>query len=452
MDAVDASAAAPAVRIGIPQSEPVALIEFFDVSLAPLDESRLWGFYLDFPKTGTIVEAAAVGIWGWVIGRNSPAVAIEILDEGRVIRRVPIDTVREDVAKVYPAAPKSSLSGFGTILRMRADSERDLDVRAVLKDHARVPLAKLRLRTQWRPDAAGVTPLVSVIIPCHRQAHYLAEAIESVLVQSYPHVEILVVDDGSPDNTRETAARYPGVRCVRQPNRGVSEARNLGIRRSNGSFLIFLDADDRLRPDAIEIGLDGFRRHPEVAFVSGRLRFISADGSTLYEKQGHTVDAGHYAAMLRRNYISAPCGAMCRRDVFEVVDGFNPSLSVCADYDFYLRVLRHFPAWSHDLEVGEYRRHGLGLSARSGQMLREALTVLRSQRRYVRGDPALVRAYRTGIRFWKSVAADLLAQEIRTAWQDGRGGDLLRSALHLGRCGRFALAPLARHRQAWTHA
>lgn len=430
----------------------MALIEFFDVSLAPLDESRLWGFYLDFPKTGTTVEAAAVAIWGWVIGRTSPAVAVEILDERRVIRRVPIDTVREDVARVYPAAPKSSVSGFGTTLRMQAGVERDLQVQAVLKDHTRVPLAALRLRTRWRPDEAGDTPLVSVIIPCYHQAHYLAEAIESVLVQTYPHVETLVIDDGSPDNTAEIAARYPGVRCVAQPNRGVSEARNLGIRRSNGTFLIFLDADDRLRPDAIETGLECFRRHPEVAFVSGRLRFISADGHTLYERQGHTVERDHYAAMLRRNYISAPCGAMCRRDVFESVEGFNPSLSVCADYDFYLRVLRQFPAWSHDLEVAEYRRHGLGLSNRSGRMLREALTVLRTHRRYAKGNPTLARAYRSGIRFWKSIAADLLAQEIRTAWQDGRSSDALRGVLHLGRCGWFALAPLARHRQAWTHA
>jgi glycosyltransferase involved in cell wall biosynthesis len=430
----------------------VALIEFFDVSPAPLDERRLWGFYLDFPRTGTTAEAAAVVIRGWVIGRSSPAVAVEILDDGRVIRRVPVDTVREDVARVYPTAPGSSVSGFGTTLRMRAGVERDLEVQAVLEDRARVPLSTLRLRTRWRPDESGDSPLVSVVIPCYRQAHYLATAIESVLVQTYPHVEILVIDDGSPDNTAEIAARYPGVRCIGQPNRGVSEARNLGIRSSNGSFLIFLDADDRLRPDAIEIGLDCFRQHPEVAFVSGRFRLISADGSTLYEKQGLAVEGSHYAAMLQQNYIRAPCAAMCRRDVFESVDGFDPSLSICADYDFYLRVLRQFPAWSHDLEVAEYRRHGLGLSTGSGQLLREALTVLRSQRRFVRGDPALSGAYRRGIRFWKSLAADLLAQEVRTAWQDGRSGDALRGVLHLGRCGRFAFAPLARHRPAWIHA
>lgn len=428
----------------------MALIEFFDISLAALDAHRLWGFYLDYPLGGSIAEAAAVVIRGWVIGRRSPAVAIEILDEGRVIRRVPLDVQRDDVAVVYPDAPGAGRSGFSTTLQMRPAGERELRIQAVLKDHTRVPLAELRLRTVWRLD--GQLPLVSVIIPCYRQAHYLAEAIESVIAQTYPHVEVVVIDDGSPDNATEVAARYPGVRCISQPNRGVSEARNLGIRMSNGSFLIFLDADDRLRPEAIEIGLDCFTRHPEVAFVSGRLRFIGADGGTLHERQGHTVDREHYAAMLRRNYISAPCAAICRRGVFESVKGFNPSLSVVADYDFYLRVLRQFPAWADDREVAEYRRHGLGLSTHSGQMLREALTVMRSQRRHLNGDATLTRAYRGGLRFWKTVAADLIAREIRTAWQDGRLADALRGLLDLRRCGWTGVAPLARRQRARTHA
>ena len=429
----------------------MALIEFTDVTLVPPDAERLWGFHLDYPRSGSIAEAAAVEIRGWVIGRGSRAVAVEVLHQGRTIRRVPIDVSREDVARVYPAAPKSDLSGFLTSLRMVPGVERELEIQAVLQDHSRVPLAGLRVRTRWRAGEAGETPLVSVIIPCYRQAHYLAEAIESVIAQTYPHVEILVIDDGSPDNAAEIAGRYPGVRCIRQPNRGVSDARNLGIRRSTGSFLIFLDADDRLRPRAVEIGLDCFARRPEVAFVSGWLRLIAADGSTQYERQGLVVEGDHYAAMLRRNYIPAPCAAMCRRDIFESVNGFHPSLSVVADYDFYLRVLREYPAWSHDAEVAEYRRHGVGMSTRTGQMLREALVVLRSQRPHL-SDPALMGAYRTGIRFWKTVTADLLAQEIRMHWQDGRRGDALRGLLQLGRCGWTGLAPLARRRQEVRHA
>ena len=99
------------------------------------------------------------------------------------------------------------------------------------------------------------TPLVSVVIPCYNQAHFLGEAIESVLKQTYKHFEIVVVDDGSTDNTSEVARRYSGIRCIEQANQGLSAARNTGIRESKGEYLVFLDADDRLRPIALEAGL-----------------------------------------------------------------------------------------------------------------------------------------------------------------------------------------------------
>src|SRR5215217_7762241 len=99
-------------------------------------------------------------------------------------------------------------------------------------------------------DEAKV-PLVTVVIPCYNQAHFLKEAIESVLKQSYAHYEIVVVDDGSTDETSEVASSYEGVRLIRQENRGLAEARNTGIKHSEGDFLVFLDADDRLLPEAL---------------------------------------------------------------------------------------------------------------------------------------------------------------------------------------------------------
>src|SRR5215204_5307150 len=120
-------------------------------------------------------------------------------------------------------------------------------------------------------------PLVSVIIPCYNQAHFLGEAIESVLAQSYPHFEIIVVDDGSTDNTFEVASHYSKVRLIRQENRGVSRARNAGLRESEGSYVVFLDADDRLLPGALDAGLECFEAHPESAFVDGDYRYIGAD-------------------------------------------------------------------------------------------------------------------------------------------------------------------------------
>ncbi len=123
--------------------------------------------------------------------------------------------------------------------------------------------------------------LVSVIIPCYNQAHFLRESIESVLAQSYPHFEIIVVDDGSIDNTSEVAVHYPEVRCIRQNNQGVNAARNTGLRHSRGEYLVFLDADDRLLPGALKASLECFNTYPECAFVFGRFRYIAANGKPL---------------------------------------------------------------------------------------------------------------------------------------------------------------------------
>src|SRR4029450_1113854 len=103
--------------------------------------------------------------------------------------------------------------------------------------------------------AAVPPPKVSVVIPCYRQAHFLTEAIASALRQSYSNLEIIVVDDGSPDNTEEVVRRFPGVRYIRQRNQGLAAARNAGVRASTGDFVIFLDADDRLVPGAVTSGM-----------------------------------------------------------------------------------------------------------------------------------------------------------------------------------------------------
>ncbi|MDQ6733562.1 MAG: glycosyltransferase family 2 protein [Nitrospirota bacterium] len=93
---------------------------------------------------------------------------------------------------------------------------------------------------------------VTVVIPCYQHGHVPGEAIESVLAQTHPYYDVIVVDDGSPDHTAEVASRYPGVRYLRQDNRGVSAAHNAGLRRSRGTYVVFLDANDRLLPHHFE--------------------------------------------------------------------------------------------------------------------------------------------------------------------------------------------------------
>lgn len=108
-----------------------------------------------------------------------------------------------------------------------------------------------------------------MIIPCYNHAQFLAPAIESVPAQTYSNFEIVVADDDSNDNTAEVVKHYPLVRCVYQENAGLSNARNTGLRHSSGEFLVFLDADDRLLPHALEVGVGRIQEHPECAFVSG---------------------------------------------------------------------------------------------------------------------------------------------------------------------------------------
>ena len=127
-------------------------------------------------------------------------------------------------------------------------------------------------------------PLVSVVIPCFNHGRFLPEAIESVLAQTYPWIEILVVDDGSTDNTREVAAQYPHVRYVYQHNQGLSAARNTGIRHSTGDFLVFLDADDLLYPGAIACNVGYMQEQQDAAFVSGAHDVVSVDKKKLGDK------------------------------------------------------------------------------------------------------------------------------------------------------------------------
>jgi glycosyltransferase involved in cell wall biosynthesis len=255
--------------------------------------------------------------------------------------------------------------------------------------------------------------LVSVVIPCFNQAHFLGEAIESVLSQSYSHFEIVVVDDGSTDNTSEVAGRYPGVHCVRQENQGLAGARNSGLYESKGSYLVFLDADDRLLPDALKVGLECLKAHPECAFVSGRYREIAADESHLRGFQPlYHIKKGDYSELLRGNYIGMHATLMYRRSVLESVGGFDTSIEACEDYDLYLRIARNFPIHCHDKVVAEYRQHDSNMSRDSALMLKATLAILRSQRTYIKRHRHYQEAYKIGVRTFQDHYGVLLAWEM----------------------------------------
>ena len=241
-------------------------------------------------------------------------------------------------------------------------------------------------------------PLVSIIIPCYNYGHFLAEAIESVVRQSYPTKEIVVVDDGSTDNTAAIAARYPEARYVHQHNQGLSAARNTGIQQSRGTYLVFLDADDWLLPEALALNVEQLQRHPQAAFVAGTYTRVYDNGK-VPELMNAIIAAQPYQTLLSRgNFIAMIAAVMFNRWALQQAV-YDTSLANCEDYDLYLAITRHHPIVQHNQQLAAYRIHTAAMSAVALPMLHGALKVLGRQRPHLRG-PAEIEAYYRGIHFW----------------------------------------------------
>lgn len=271
-------------------------------------------------------------------------------------------------------------------------------------------------------------PLVSVVIPCYNQARFLGEAIESVLNQTYPNVEIIVVNDGSTDHTSEVALQYSKVRYFEQQNQGLAAARNKGFSESRGSYLVFLDADDRLLPSAIGAGVLCFGAHPECAFVFGHHKRIASDGSPIEKSEPYWNSDDQYLTLLRGNYIGMHATVMYRRNILESVEGFDTSLAACEDYDLFLRVARRFPIYRHGEVVAEYRMHDANMSRDTGMMLQTVLEVLRSQWKYVKVDKRCRSAYKIGMRSWKHYYGKELIKQAFHMMITGHAGQAIKLA------------------------
>jgi glycosyltransferase involved in cell wall biosynthesis len=254
-------------------------------------------------------------------------------------------------------------------------------------------------------------PLVSVVIACYNGERYLQEAIESALTQSHPGVEVIVVDDGSTDSSSEIAQKFP-VRYIRQENRGLTESRNLGIRESRGDYVVFLDADDRLRPEAIETGLRVIAERPECAMTVGDHLFISGEGSHLSASRKACLQSSHYEELLKSNFIEMISSVLFRRSVLVEIGGFDTTLRVAEDYELYLRIARVHPICCHPALTAEYRLHQTNVSRNSELMLRITLQVLRTQGQFVRSDWRRLFAFLAGLRNWRKQYGRQLALEL----------------------------------------
>lgn len=256
-------------------------------------------------------------------------------------------------------------------------------------------------------------PLVSIIIPCYNQAEYLPQAIESALSQTYEQVEVIVVDDGSPDDVAEVARHYPDVKYAHQQNAGLAAARNFGLRECQGDLVIFLDSDDWLLPGAIETGVDAFQTHPESGYVAGLAQWTDTEGSPIDTPPRPEIGEDIFEQLLVNNCRTWILAAMYRVDAVRAVGGFDANVSHLEDWDLNLRIARTAPVHFHDAVVGAYRRHSSTLSGNSRGMLRSVTRMLRRYQRELRGQPMYERACERGVRLHREMFGDRIIEQAR---------------------------------------
>ncbi|HLW08337.1 MAG TPA: glycosyltransferase, partial [Marinilabiliaceae bacterium] len=253
-------------------------------------------------------------------------------------------------------------------------------------------------------------PLVSVIIPCYNHGEYLSEAIESVLNQTYTPIEVIVIDDGSSDNTEKVAKRYPSVKYFYQENKGLSSARNLGIANSTGELLVFLDADDLLLHYAIDYNVAILQKDDSLAFVSGAYQVTTLDHRKLGDKK-EVVNTNHFINLLQSNYIGMHATVMYRRHIFDEFQ-FDTTLKACEDYDVYLKVARKHPVAHHSKMLTSYRMHKSNMSGNNGLMLKYGLEVLSRQEALLSNRDER-KAYKLGLRNFKLFYTKQLYNQLR---------------------------------------
>ncbi len=211
--------------------------------------------------------------------------------------------------------------------------------------------------------AAQRDPLVSIIIPTFNRKHFIADAIDSCLAQTYENCEIIVVDDGSSDGTADFLRERYGdrIELFTQVNQGPGIARNCGIAAARGEFIHFLDADDQLHERKIEIGIDVFKRHPQVSVIYTHFQFVATDGTTPLETPPfERFSDDVFCELLRTTgchiLISS---SMYRNDALRAIGGFadDAEFRSAEDWDLFLRLAAEYQFHAIDQRLVYRRMH-----------------------------------------------------------------------------------------------
>ncbi|MCK5817636.1 MAG: glycosyltransferase, partial [Candidatus Marinimicrobia bacterium] len=186
-------------------------------------------------------------------------------------------------------------------------------------------------------------PQISVVIPVYNREQTIGRAIDSVLAQERFPEEIIVVDDGSTDNTPEILNAYhTKIQVVRQGNRGVSAARNRGIEVAGGKWIAFLDSDDEWMPDKLQKQMTYLEQHPNTRILQTDERWIRnnmrVNPGKKYSKKSENI-----FKYCLKTCIVGPSTVICEKSLLDEMGGFDEQLPVCEDYDLWLRIAAKYP-------------------------------------------------------------------------------------------------------------
>ena len=186
-------------------------------------------------------------------------------------------------------------------------------------------------------------PLISVIIPTFNRGHCLEESIRSVRDQNFPDFELIVVDDGSVDNTIEVVNQFPGIRFIRlDKNRGVSFARNCGLKQAQGDWIAFLDSDDLWKKGKLQAQVQWVNQHPNCYAVYTDEIWVR-NGVRVNQMKKHQKYSGEIFQYCLPLCIVSPSSVLLRTKMLNEVGGFDESMVVCEDYDLWLRIAKQYP-------------------------------------------------------------------------------------------------------------
>jgi glycosyltransferase involved in cell wall biosynthesis len=279
-------------------------------------------------------------------------------------------------------------------------------------------------------------PLVSVIIPCYNAARFVRDAVVSALSQTYRSLEIIVINDGSTDDTEGVLQPYSGqIHYYRQPNHGLSITRNRAITLARGELIAFLDADDIWFPEKLARQVQCLRQDPKIGLVHTNYAKLYAATGKLETRQPHNFTVGNCYARLALGNVVQVSSVVLRRECLDKVGRFDDKIPrrTCEDYDLWLRMARHFDFAYIPEPLMLYRRHAANMSNNTQAMTQDEAYVLQKA---LKADPSL--AAQTGAQATRERLANLLFSVGYHFFDDG---DLSQAGPNLRHALRFRHSP-----------